>query len=639
MTEVAVTRISSKSDTHVLTAVKFLRDAREKGYKENVNMRTYLKTKRGLTSEQIDQAFRILNKNSPGSEEIKNLTVHGELIKHKQNDDSKDANKHQKDQFTSEDYQRRCLTFLLPENRPLGEKALEVLMESEVRYCAILECLHCEYYGTLANMANKNKFKMTSKEVEEIFEYIPNILMFHREVLRKEFAESEEHIGTTFLRYIKGFFFYVDYLKECSSTLNKMAKYNDDKKLHKCLKSIKKKSTYWSNDMVDLLITPLERVCEYKLFLDTLVDWADQTRQSDYDLICKAARRIGRVVEYVNKYKPGIINKGEMNRVQVFVRDSFQIAEPGRQIIRRGLMTRHFTGWSKRDKTFIFFLFNDVIFWTSMKGDIQNVLFLKNCELLDSDSKHSPKRKLKILHQNDKKKRIFDLECTSEQQREHWFNVLEYAISKLKTVNKQSDTSQLENAKPNESIGPVPNPLKSMATTHIRSASCDFKLGGNETEENSGYGSYENSQNFEEYDFEEFGPLEGTISGKDLELSEDAISIPNLDDIDGDNPRDGLLGFISKFENSKKLELQMKEVVSTENLKKITEEFDQKDGSEDGSNNEILTPRVMLVTDDMISRFIGRVPDDNLGKVASPTLETRSKLIIRLNDFAQEVNT
>jgi len=631
MTEVAVTRISSKLNTQVLSTVKFLRDAREKGFKENVDLRTYLKTKRGLTSEQIDQAFRIVNKNSSRSEELKNSIVKDDINIHSQNDGSKDDNEHKKDLLTNEDYQTKGLSFLLPEKRALGEKALQVLMKSEVRYCAILESLQCEYYGTLANMANRNKLKMTSKEVEEIFEYIPNILMFHRDILPKEFAKGGENIGMTFLRYIKAFLVYVDYMKQCSSTINKMGKYNDDKKLHRCLTSIKKKSKYRYIDLVDLLIAPLERICEYKLFLDTLLDWADQTRQSDYDLISKAARRVGRVVEYINKYKPGIINKGEMNRVEVFVRDNWQITEPGRQIIRRGLMTRHFTGWSKRYKTFIFFLFNDVIFWTSMKGNVQNVLFLRNCELLDSDLKHNSKRKFKIVHQNEKKKRVFDLECSTEQQREHWFEVLGNAICRAKMDIKQSVTSKLENDKPNESLSSEPVHLRSKTATRSRSSSCDFKLGDcEEQEENLGYGSYESSRNFEEYDSEEFGPLE---------LSEDTVSIPELDDIYGDS---GLLGFLSKVQNSKKLELQMGEVLSTDNLNlklnKITEEFDQEEGSEDDSNPEILTPVVMLITDEK-NRFIGRVPNGSSGKVPSSTRETRSKLMIRLNDFAQEVNT
>jgi len=293
-------------------------------------------------------------------------------------------------------------------------------------------------------------------------------------------------------------------------------------------------------------------------------------------------------------------------------------------------MTRHFAGWTKRNKTFICFLFNDVIMWTSMKGYLQNVLFLRNCELLDSDMNRNSERKFKIVHQNEKKKRIFDLECSTEQQRDHWFEVLGYAISKVKIEIKQSATSKVENAKPNGSLSSEPTPLRSMTTTRSRSASCDLKVGDfEEPEENSGYGSYESSRNFEEYDLEEFGPLE---------LSEDTVSIPELGDIHGDNSGDGLLSFLSKVENSKKLELQMREVVSTDNLKKITEEFDQEDGSEDDSNPEILTPVVMLVTDEK-NRFIGRVPDDSLGKVSSPTLETRSNLIIRLNDFAQEVNT
>jgi len=455
-----------------------------------------------------------------------------------------------------------------------------------------------------------------------------------------QLGQGEENIGKTFLRYIKAFVFYIDYMKECSSTVNKIGKYTDDKKLHKCLKSIKKKSAYRNTDMVDLLITPLDRICEYKVFLDTLLNWADKSRQSDYVLISKAARRLGRVVEYILKYKDGIINKSEINKVQEFLRGNYRIATPKRQIIRRGLMIRHFPGWSTRNKTFIFFLFNDVIFWTSRKGEMQTVLLLRYCWVLDADSKHNPEQKMKIVYQGSKKKKIYDLECSSEQQRMQWFNAINKAISNAKAKHKESDTSKPGHVKSNESLscGPIApilisqRSLSGSRSSTSRNQSCDF----DEMEENTGYGQYEYSRNFEEYDFKEFETREDTISVKDFEYREDTISISELDYIYGDRKKsDGLLDFLSKSESSGKLKIHIGEM-STERLKKINEECDLEGDHEDDSNDEVSAPIELLAQDHKSSSIIRRI-QSNVSLCVVP-LEAQSNITIRLNDFAQEVN-
>jgi len=655
MTKVTVTRISSKVDAQLATTVEFLREAREKGFEQNVGLRTYLKSKHGLTSQQIDRAFSIVNKDNFGSEEVKKSKPLDWLGKHEQKDGSTVSEEHKKDNqpklksvtnvnrgFSSrDDYQSRGLLFLMAGKRASGEKELQVFMKSEATYCRKLECLLGEYYSTLVNMANKNKFKMPLQEVEEIFEYIPDMLKFHRDTLPMQLGQGEENIGKTFLRYIKAFVFYIDYMKECSSTVNKMGKYCDDKKLHRCLKSIKKKSAYRNTDMVDLLITPLERICEYKFFLDTLLTWADKSRQSDYELISKAARRLGRVVEYIMKYKDGIINKSEINKVQEFLRGNYKIATPTRQIIRRGVMIRHFPGWSTRNKTFIFFLFNDLMFWTSRRGDMQSVLLLRYCWVLDADSKHNPELKLKIVHQGSRKKKIFDFECSSEEQRKQWFNAISKAISHAKVNHKESDTSKPGHSKSNKSLSCEPvapilvrqRSLSGSYSSTSRNESSDF----DEAEENTGYGQYEYSRNFEEHDFKEFEPREDTISVKDFEYREDTISISELDYIYGDRKKgDGLLDFLCKSESSSKLKIQIGEM-STERLKKINEECDLEGDHEDDSNDEVSAPVVLPVQDYKSSSIIRRT-HSNVSLGAVP-LETKSNITIRLNDFAQELST
>jgi len=658
MTKVAVTRISSKLDAQLATTVEFLRDAREKGFEKNVDLRTYLKSRRGLTPQQIDRAFSILNKNSSGSEDVKVSSVYKDLQALEQNEGAKVSDAHRKNSLpelrsisnlnsriiSSDDYKSKSLSFLLAEKRALGEKELQMFMRNEVSYCAILECLHCVYYDALVNMADKNKFKMTRKEVEEIFEYIPDMFKFHRDTLPTQLGKGKENIGKTFLRYIKAFVFYIDYMKECSSTVNKMTEYTSDKNLHRCLKSIKKSSNFQAKDMIDLLLAPLERICEYKVFLDNLLNWADNSRQSDYELISKAARRIGRVVEYIEKYKYGIINHSEINKVQEFVRNDYQIAAPKRQIIRRGLMTRHFTGWATRNKRYIFFLFNDVFFWTSKKGEMQDIVSLRNCELMDSDSKNNPMRKFKIVHKGAKKKKIFDLECTNMRQRKQWFDAISKTISTMKMVHDQGVTSQLCN----ESISsdpPIPPILinrrsHSNSRCSSRQQSCEFRLGNSDEkgEETPGYGRYEWSQNFKECDFKEFGPREDTVSVQDFELREDTISISELDYIYSDKKGEGLLDFLNKSESSSGPKIQMREVnerCSTERLTKITEECVQENDSEDDSNEEVSASVPQLKQDNKSSSIIrrGHPKTDSSGIVPSSTLQTQSKLIIRLNDF------
>jgi len=525
---------------------------------------------------------------------------------------------------------------------------LGLFMRSEASYCAILECLHTEYYDALVNMADKNKFKMTRKEVEEIFEYIPDMLKFHRETLPTQLVQGEENIGKTFLRFIKAFVSYIDYMKECSSTVNKMSKYTGDKKLHRCLKSIKKSSRCRATDMIDLLLAPLERICEYKVFLDNLLNWTDKSRNNDYELISKATRRIGRVVEYIEKYKHGIINKSEINKVQEFLRNDYPIAARKRQIIRRGLMTRCFTGWATRKKRFVFFLFNDVFFWTSRKGEMLSVLLLRNCELMNSDSKKNPLRRFKIVYKDGMKKKILDLECSSERQRKQWFHAISKAISMVKMVHEQSVTSKLEDEKSNEPVScdPIPPIIVNQRSLSSRSSSrqqsCEFRLGDcDETgEENTGYGEFEYSKNFKEYDFKQFGPKEGTISVKDFGLQEDTVSISELDHINGDKKGEDLLGFFNKSESSSQLKIQMGEVnksCSTERLTKITEKCFQESDSEDDANDEVSVTVVQITQNHKCSSMIRRShPKSNCRvTVPSSTLETQSKIIIRLNDFVQ----
>merc|ERR1719320_1164470 len=101
-----------------------------------------------------------------------------------------------------------------------------------------------------------------------------------------------------------------------------------------------------SDNMIDLLLKPLERILEYREFLERLLSWADRKQTSDFEILGKATRRIGRLANYIEKYKYGIYNKNEMNKVQRFLKDQSNVLAPDRFIVRRGMMTRRVSGWA-----------------------------------------------------------------------------------------------------------------------------------------------------------------------------------------------------------------------------------------------------------------------------------------------------
>merc|ERR1719419_1211845 len=195
---------------------------------------------------------------------------------------------------------------------------------------------------------------------------------------------------------------------------------------------------------MDLILAPIFRIKEYKSFIDDLYNLADKNHETDYQYLGKASRRIGRVVRRVDIHKHGIINKNEMNRVQQFLDTQCNIIIPHRRIVRRGMMIRRTTTLIARNKFYLFFLFNDVLLWTTRKGELQNLVFLRDCEIRSSSSKTNATRKFEVLATGTEYKyqKLLKLECQEVRQRNEWYKVMEKEIALAKkTTGKNSKPS------------------------------------------------------------------------------------------------------------------------------------------------------------------------------------------------------
>jgi len=450
-------------DAEITTAADFLTDLRRKGYND-VDLRKYLIQTRGLSFQQVNEAFAISQQRMSDKDNKRskhNLTNCGrppniaqknrkgpgiperDRSTNVQSQSPSNAERPEKS-IAPQTKKSNVLGFLLPHKQEGGRKLIKEFLTNEWNYCIVLECLKNEYHAQLVKMAGERKLRMAKKDIDKIFRHIPKLLKFHRTFYRD--LSQGSNIGRMFVRLFDFFKGYGEYMKDCAATIKKMREYTRDMRLHDILKEIKSRSRRTKDDMTDLLLVPLDRIIDYHDFLTTLYLWADSNQRDDYIFLGKAKRRIGRVAKYIETYKHGILNRNEMNKIQTFLGKQCEILSVRRRIVRRGMMIRRTTGWPPRNKHYIFLLFNDVLVWTTRKGDLQNVVLLSNCVIGPSDSKNNTERKFKIMVSlKDRRDKILLLECSSKRQRDEWYNAVEMTISSGGKSNRNCEISSIVN--------------------------------------------------------------------------------------------------------------------------------------------------------------------------------------------------
>jgi len=326
------------------------------------------------------------------------------------------------------------VSFLMPNMQAEGTKLINKFLDQEIAYCNILEVLKNDYHEKLANYADQEKIRMSRSEVEEIFQHIPDLLKFHWEFFFD--IKRWSNIGRMFVRF-EFFANYAKYIKNCQQTLRKMRLHIQDVQLSECLALISNGSIMPNDGLVDLLLTPLDRILEYQVFFSTLLNWADKSQTRNYELLAKTSRSIGKVSEYIEKYKYGIDNQNEMNKVQRFLGDQCNILAPTRAIVQRGMMNRLATGSTNRNKRYIFFLFNDMLLWTNKDGKVLDALQLRNCEVVSSHAENHANRKFDVVCSGEKDK-VVRLECETANERNEWYEACKRTITAAKVNSAEA---------------------------------------------------------------------------------------------------------------------------------------------------------------------------------------------------------
>jgi len=403
-------------ERNIQTAVEFLDGVYGRQHDEGA-LRKYLLQKQNLSFHEVNEAFNIHRVRVGGRKRIK-----------KCNDEEKTT---ERPEVTVGVCDKDLLyaTCLLPNKRDAGNRLINDFINSEVTYCNLLGKLWSDYCVKLIDMALRHKLQMSPQKSKKLFQQIPHLLKFHN-TFHKD-LNREADIGRLFFRSVGFFKGYMDYAKSIHSVIKQLGEYAGDEILQKSLSDISKNSKCSPSDLVGLLMVPLDRIQEYKMFLDNLKEMADKTKRS-YKWLDKAARRIRRVALHVQKFRTVINNFYEMYRIQVYMSGQVNILVDKRRIIRRGMMIRRTGGWTARNKQYVFFLFNDLLLWSSKKGVFQNFVPLHSCKVMPYQGINNSEKKFMVVSKTKDKVKMLFLECKTWRQRNDWCLAIKKAIKTFK---------------------------------------------------------------------------------------------------------------------------------------------------------------------------------------------------------------
>jgi len=518
--------------TNINTAVEFLEDVHGKGYNEAA-VRGYLIKKQGLTVSEVNEAFKIQKERvSDRIQESarKPLVLHKVSPKRIIIGNCNNIERPERSVGIQKTKKPNMPSFL-SHKKTYGETFLSRFLNSEKKYCELLSCLWNQYYMVLTDIAYLDEIKITPKTLREIFLRTSILLNFHKKFY-KDLMEGAE-IGRMFVRLFVFFKGYLEYMKNLTSAIERLGKHLGDQSFRKCLGKIRKNTKFQKYHLIDLLVFPLDRIIEYKRFLDNLLQIVDKSQQKTENLN-KASRRIGRVASYIEKYKWVITNLHELYKAQLFISGEIKILDGNRRILRRGVMRKRKTGWRSRSKDYCFFLFNDILLWASKSGKYQRGLPLFSCKVLPWDEGNRSERRLKIVHTLGEKVNILLLECDTPRQRNDWYSSLEQAILNSSLGEESVDLQSVLNYEDSEdeetqyASGKSESPeekqterratrdeekckvvfepsLKLLSPIKAEEKRLDDDLKGTEYD-------YERSRNFNQYVFDGFDTLDDTSS-------------------------------------------------------------------------------------------------------------------------------
>lgn len=243
-------------------------------------------------------------------------------------------------------------------------------------------------------------------------------------------AASSPGIPTIFLQYSDFFRLYIPYLngyERCLTTFNELRKHkkfsdwlNTD--VRNRLKEHAAASGTSQLDLLSYMIQPVQRVPRYVLLLKEL---KRQTSPShpEFEPLGEALVAVQRVALIINEGQRAVENMSKLMAVQQRIIGEFEtLIQPHRRLIKEGIVSATYTHGmfsTLRTRRSVFFLFSDLLLWTS-----EDYKFKGSIDL--TPAKLAPKTSISFVI--DTATRVVQVALENEAETKEWFEAIDNVV-------------------------------------------------------------------------------------------------------------------------------------------------------------------------------------------------------------------
>eukprot|EP00475_Leptophrys_vorax_P008255 TRINITY_DN1530_c0_g1_i5.p2 TRINITY_DN1530_c0_g1~~TRINITY_DN1530_c0_g1_i5.p2 ORF type:complete len:479 (+),score=123.00 TRINITY_DN1530_c0_g1_i5:317-1753(+) len=324
------------------------------------------------------------------------------------------------------------------------QKIIDEIVATELTYKSHLATVIAEFIAPLRQAAANKTIAITEVHIRAIFSNIEVIHSLH-ETLAKMLQEDPDSVAAVFERFgafLKIYTEYVNSYDKSNSELETLKKTN--KKFRNFLQS---KSGKGFMDIRSYLITPIQRIPRYILLLKELLKQTPQDHEQRKSLE-RSFEKIQDIADFVNDAKRKLEDVGRVMELQAHIMEDFsELVIPTRRLLKEGTFVRKTHGKVIHSKTNVFFLFNDLILWTTeglkYKGrmPLLSITEMGEVDEKESSSKlnlikkasdtNEEKPCLVIKARSGQEEHTLDIQFPTEADREEWHKLIEDAIFQL----------------------------------------------------------------------------------------------------------------------------------------------------------------------------------------------------------------
>jgi len=271
-----------------------------------------------------------------------------------------------------------------PEKAERRQKIREEIISTERSYVTSLSILNSEFVQPLKSCAAE--IGLAQDQIAHLVSNLETLCKVHETFLQDMTVEQAD-LPAVILKYADYFKMYTTYLNGYEKTLSTLNALRAHKKFQDFLVECRKRLVKTGNglDLMSYMIMPVQRVPRYVLLLRELRKHTPSSLPG-FNTINEALMKTKTIAAHINESKRQMENMSKLIEIQNKISGSMgtTILQPARRLIREGqlqeISSKGLFGSVKANLR-IFFLFNDILLWTTTDYKFKGVMNLAAASL------------------------------------------------------------------------------------------------------------------------------------------------------------------------------------------------------------------------------------------------------------------